>query len=416
MKKASGAPVATLVLPLLAALLAVSPTPSEPRSSQADESSIVPLSYRVISIELESQVSPTSASVRFTRDGVSYSENGERSAYPFLHPLQGQECEVSREFGMVKNDAAGGEYFHPGIDFRASEGAAVFAAAAGKVERSGYTNGYGLFIVIDHGSFSTLYGHLRKDRLVKKGDVVNSGQRIGSVGSTGDTTEALLHYEIRLSRSKSGVLHAIDPRQFLEISKKAGSRGSAASLAFGADVVTPRFSFKAGKVTIACDLADGPFSEQDSPENLPLRNPLGARAGKVDTGFGMRANPFTKKQEFHTGIDIPCSWDCPVYAAGAGSVAKAGYDAGYGNYVIIRHDKLVTLYSHLKDLNGVTVGKKVSAGQRIGLIGNTGKTTGPHLHYEIRLVPDMESGFKDSVKQLFDPQAFLTWASGLGIR
>jgi murein DD-endopeptidase MepM/ murein hydrolase activator NlpD len=399
-----------------AALLVLLSAQADPLPSTANESSIVPLSYKIATVELESLVSPTEASVRFNRDGVSCSESGDRSSYPFLHPLQGQACEVCREFGPVKDGPSGREYFHPGIDFRASEGAPVFAAASGKVERSGYTAGYGLFIVINHGSFSTLYGHLQKIRLVKKGDAVSAGQRIGSVGSTGDTAEALLHYEIRLSRSKSGILNAVDPRQFLDIAKRAGSRGTAASLAYGVEVMTPHFTFKEGKAGISCDLPDGAFSVRDDPAKLPLRNPLGANAGKVDCGFGQRDDPFTKKREFHTGVDIVCFWGCPVYAAGAGVVAKAGTDSGYGNFVIIRHGKIVTLYAHLKDLSAVSVGKELAAGQRIGVIGNTGKTTGPHLHYEIRLVTDADSGFKEEVKQFFDPQVFLDWASGMGIR
>lgn len=416
MQKHGAASVAFPTIAVCASLLVLLSAQAAPLPSGADESSIVPLSYRISTVELESLVSPTEASVRFNRDGVNYSESGARASYPFLDPLKGQTYEVSREFGLVKDGANGREYFHPGIDFRASEGTPVIAAAAGKVERSGYTAGYGLFFLIDHGSFSTLYAHLGKKRLVKKGDTVSAGQPIGSVGSTGDTEEALLHYEIRLSRSKSGILHAVDPRQFLDIAKRAGSRGTAASLAYGVETLAPRFSFKDGKESLSCDLQDGAFSVRDDPANLPLRNPLGSRAGAVDCGFGLRDDPFTKVREFHTGIDIVGFWGCPVYASGAGVVAKAGSDSGYGCFVIIRHGKLVSLYGHLKDLSGVHVGQSVAAGQRIGAIGNTGKTTGPHVHFEIRLVADMGSGFKEEVKQFFDPQAFLDQASELGIR
>lgn len=402
----------------LAAFVLSAPTTlhCEPSLPNADESSIVPLSYKVASVVLETQVSPTSAAVRFTRDGVNYAESGERSAYPFIHPLQGREFAVCRGFGMVKDEARGKEYFHPGVDFAASEGTPVVAAASGKIERYGYTAGYGIYIVINHGSFSSLYGHLRKDRLVKKGDTVAAGARIGSVGSTGDTDGSLLHYEIRLSKSKSGVLHAVDPNDFLDIAKRAGSKGSAASMAFGVDALIPRFAFKGGIVAIDFDLPEGNVAIRGAPSELPLRNPLGKGAYKMDTGFGLRTNPFSKKKEFHTGLDIASYWGAPIYATGSGTVAKIGHDSGYGNYAIIRHGRLVSLYSHLKDLSALSEGMKVSAGTRIGVVGNTGMTTGPHVHYEIRLVDDHDSDFKESVKRLFDPQLFLDWAARLGIR
>lgn len=130
-------PSSTARVYLAAALLAVLPLSSQSTLPYADESSIVPLSYKVAGIELETQVSPSSAAVRFTKDGVNYSESGERTAYPFIHPLQGQNYSVCRDFGMVKDETSGKEYFHPGVDFAASEGTPVAAAASGKVERYG---------------------------------------------------------------------------------------------------------------------------------------------------------------------------------------------------------------------------------------------------------------------------------------
>jgi murein DD-endopeptidase MepM/ murein hydrolase activator NlpD len=88
-------------------------------------------------------------------------------------------------------------------------------------------------------------------------------------------------------------------------------------------------------------------------------------------------------------------------------VAKVGYESGYGFFAIIRHGNLVSLYSHLRDTDSLKEGQSVSAGQVIGRIGNTGATTGPHLHFEIRLVPDLRSGFRESVKQLCDPLSFI---------
>ncbi len=385
------------------------------QASRADESSIVPLSYEVVKIQLESRLTGPEASLRFSRDGVNHSESGERGAYPFLHPLEGQEFSLLRGFGMVNDEVWKKEFFHPGIDFAAAEGSPVLAAASGRVSRSGYTAGYGLFLMLDHGSFSTLYSHLRKDLAVKRGQSVKVGQRIGSVGSTGMTTGPLLHYEIRLSKSKNGKLYAVNPADFLDLASKAGPKGSAATLAFGADVVLPSLTRKAGTFTLSYPVEEGPLQESGPASAFPLLHPLGKGNHIVDTGFGPRLNPFTKKREFHTGIDIVSRWGARVYASGSGSIAKIGYESGYGNYMIIRHGKLVSLYSHLKDTSGFKVGQKVNAGDCIGQIGNTGATTGPHLHFEIRLVTDIDSGFKEAVKQLCDPALFLSWgAEGSG--
>jgi murein DD-endopeptidase MepM/ murein hydrolase activator NlpD len=383
------------------------PLAAEEAPYGADESSIVPKSYTVIGVTLESQLSGQKADLRFTRDGVNYSESGERGDFPFLNPLQGQKCSVIRDFGMVRDSAQGIEYFHPGVDFSAAEGAPVLAAASGTVTRTGYTAGYGLFLLIEHGSFSTLYGHLKKGVLVKKGDSVSVGQRIGSVGATGQAEGPLLHYEVRLSEIKGGHFYAVNPKDFMDLSSRAGPRGSASTLAYGADVVIPRISVKGGQATVSFALEDKTVSETGAPSDFPLLHPLGKGKHPVDTGFGLRVNPFSKKREFHTGVDIVSYWGAKIYAAGSGTVAKVGYESGYGFFAIIRHGNLVSLYSHLRDTDSLKEGQSVSAGQVIGRIGNTGATTGPHLHFEIRLVPDLRSGFRESVKQLCDPLSFI---------
>jgi murein DD-endopeptidase MepM/ murein hydrolase activator NlpD len=107
--------------------------------------------------------------------------------------------------------------------------------------------------------------------------------------------------------------------------------------------------------------------------------------GPISSPFGPRVHPIFHDVRMHTGIDIGASYDSPVWAAAAGSVVVAGPVSGYGNAIVIDHGAgIATLYGHLSKL-GVHVGSTVSAGQTIGAVGNTGTSTGPHLHFEVRV-------------------------------
>lgn len=107
-------------------------------------------------------------------------------------------------------------------------------------------------------------------------------------------------------------------------------------------------------------------------------------SGRVSSGFGTRFHPVDHKTKFHAGMDIAVAKGTPVGAAADGEIAFAGWKGGYGNLVIIRHpDGRESRYGHLDKIN-VAVGERVSAGQNIANSGSTGKSTGPHLHFEIR--------------------------------
>ena len=108
-------------------------------------------------------------------------------------------------------------------------------------------------------------------------------------------------------------------------------------------------------------------------------------SGKQTSGFGTRNDPFGKKQtEFHKGIDIACPVGSKVLASRAGTIAFTGTSGGYGKLIIIEHEHgYRSLYGHLSGYKG-KVGQKVSRGDVIGYSGNTGHTTGPHLHFEVK--------------------------------
>lgn len=113
--------------------------------------------------------------------------------------------------------------------------------------------------------------------------------------------------------------------------------------------------------------------------------PVAAKDMKgASSGFGWRDDPIRHVRKFHAGDDYRGNRGVPVMAAGSGVVILAKRQGGYGNVVYIDHgDGLVTRYGHLQRI-GVQKGETVTAGQPIGKLGSTGRTTGPHLHFEVR--------------------------------
>lgn len=107
--------------------------------------------------------------------------------------------------------------------------------------------------------------------------------------------------------------------------------------------------------------------------------------GWITSGFGYRTSPFTGVKRLHEGLDISNRIGTPVYAPADGTVIYASDRGGYGKTLVINHGfGLTTRYGHMAEFV-VKVGTKVKRGDRIGSLGNTGRSTGPHLHYEVRL-------------------------------
>ena len=103
------------------------------------------------------------------------------------------------------------------------------------------------------------------------------------------------------------------------------------------------------------------------------------------SGYGLRIDPIYKTTKFHSGMDFSANIGTPVYATGDGRVIKVGWESGYGKIIKIDHGfGYVTWYAHLNNYK-VRVGQRVVRGEVIGEVGNTGKSTGPHLHYEVHV-------------------------------
>jgi len=106
---------------------------------------------------------------------------------------------------------------------------------------------------------------------------------------------------------------------------------------------------------------------------------------RLTSEFGMRRDPFTGRMRHHAGIDLAAEEDSSIYAFKPGRVVESGWKSGYGNMVRLRHaDGTETVYAH-NAANMVRSGETVAAGEVIGLVGSTGRSTGPHLHFEVRV-------------------------------
>jgi murein DD-endopeptidase MepM/ murein hydrolase activator NlpD len=176
------------------------------------------------------------------------------------------------------------------------------------------------------------------------------------------------------------------------------------------DAATPRAGMGGPFIPVKLPGDAGPFERQLYRINItraqvdrlnrvlalvPYRKPV---IGEVEftSGFGIRNDPFLGRPAMHTGLDFRAATGDPVRATANGKVASAGWAGGYGRMVEIDHGNgLSTRYGHLSEI-GVKVGDPIKIGQVIGAVGSTGRSTGPHLHYETRI--DGEA---------VDPQKFL---------
>jgi murein DD-endopeptidase MepM/ murein hydrolase activator NlpD len=119
------------------------------------------------------------------------------------------------------------------------------------------------------------------------------------------------------------------------------------------------------------------LSDAEVPDfRLPVKAP-------VSSGYGVRTDPFTGQKRFHSGIDLAAPAGTQVLAPWGGKIVSVGSEAGYGNYVVVQHPEgFQTRYAHLGSAS-VRRGDPVTAGEVLGTVGSSGRSTGPHLHFEI---------------------------------
>lgn len=176
------------------------------------------------------------------------------------------------------------------------------------------------------------------------------------------------------------------------------------------EAAVPRTAMGGPFVPVKLTANAGPFEKQLNRINItraemdrlnrtlalvPYRKPV---IGEVEftSGFGVRSDPFLGRPAMHTGLDFRAATGDPVRVTANGKVVSAGWSGGYGRMVEVDHGNgLSTRYGHLSEIN-VKVGEFVKIGQVVGLVGSTGRSTGPHLHYETRIEGEA-----------VDPQKFL---------
>ncbi|WP_188112272.1 M23 family metallopeptidase [Aquimarina sp. RZ0] len=119
-------------------------------------------------------------------------------------------------------------------------------------------------------------------------------------------------------------------------------------------------------------------------QKIPIRFPVDMKGFKrLSSGYGMRIHPILKRKKFHYGLDLSAKKGTAIYASAAGKITSARYSSSYGNYVIIKHESgYSTLYGHMMK-KIVKKNQDVKQGDIIGYVGSTGRSTGPHLHFEI---------------------------------
>jgi murein DD-endopeptidase MepM/ murein hydrolase activator NlpD len=231
---------------------------------------------------------------------------------------------------------------------------------------------------------------------------------------TGNVDNVLVRLQTSLDRVESRQIAALTSVEDGMESKMRRMRGVITDL--GLDMAqlenaTPRASGMGGPfIPVKLGADAGPFERQLYRINIsraqvdrlnrtlaqvPYRKPV---IGEVEftSGFGVRSDPFLGRPAMHTGLDFRAQTGDPVRATANGKVASAGWAGGYGRMIEIDHGNgLATRYGHLSEI-GVKVGDPIKIGQVIGEVGSTGRSTGPHLHYETRI--DGEA---------VDPQKFL---------
>ena len=166
-----------------------------------------------------------------------------------------------------------------------------------------------------------------------------------------------------------------------------GPTGAAALTSMAPGLTSPE-----NTLALLKDLLQGLESRlQTVSSDVDKRNQLAAATpsiwpthGWLSSSMGNRADPLTGEKDFHPGLDISADKGDPVYSTADGKVTHASSAGNYGNLVIVEHGYgLETRYGHLSSFK-VTVGQAVKRGDLVGLVGSTGRTTGPHLHYEVR--------------------------------
>ena len=253
----------------------------------------------------------------------------------------------------------------------------------------------------------------REARLESRTPIVSAPAPVKFAKAQGGVETALVRLQTSLDQVERRQLASLAGVEDTMESRMRRMRGVISDLGLNMaqlEAATPRGNMGGPYVPVKLDANAGPFERQLYRINItraqvdklnrtlalvPYRKPV---VGEVEftSGFGVRSDPFLGRPAMHTGLDFRAATGDPIRATANGKVVSAGYAGGYGRMVEIDHGNgLSTRYGHMSEIH-VKVGDAIKIGQVIGAVGSTGRSTGPHLHYETRI--DGEA---------VDPQKFL---------
>ncbi|MEO1406265.1 MAG: peptidoglycan DD-metalloendopeptidase family protein [Pseudomonadota bacterium] len=217
--------------------------------------------------------------------------------------------------------------------------------------------------------------------------------RLPQVGLRGDVSKIRDEQDQFLDQiEEMAVERAEAARGILQLTKVGAGRISSGENMGGPEVsfsslMTDEFatpeeqSFALRVAQVAARMEEARYFEE-LVDNLPLATPIGIPS-RITSPFGMRIDPFRKRPSWHGGIDMGAGWNAPIVAAGPGTVIYAGRKTGYGRVVDVDHGGgFVSRYAHLNRIVAKR-GQEVVIGDKLGTMGSTGRSTGPHLHYEV---------------------------------
>jgi murein DD-endopeptidase MepM/ murein hydrolase activator NlpD len=232
---------------------------------------------------------------------------------------------------------------------------------------------------------------------LNRGTMLEPGRESAASGKTaniGETLDRVQDSLDRVDRRQSATLAQMQERYDSEARKvhsvlaSLGLKLDAPSSASGGPFVPiklPPESQSFERAIMRVSIARAEADRLDSAlATVPLHIPVSGEV-EISSPFGVRIDPFQHVAAMHTGIDFRGEFGEPIHATANGTVTNAGWSGGYGNMVEIDHGNgLATRYGHLSAID-VQIGQRIRTGQVIGRLGSTGRSTGPHLHYETRI-------------------------------
>ena len=199
-----------------------------------------------------------------------------------------------------------------------------------------------------------------------------------------DIPKIVINDLVRIFANDVDFQRSVTAGDAFEVLYEDGEEGEARNDLLFASITTRNETYRYYKFQTPDDQMVDFYDENGrSTRKFLVRKPI--TQGETRSGFGMRRHPILGYTRMHTGVDWAAPTGTPIFAAGNGTVIKAGRESGYGNRVEIQHaNGYITTYNHLSGYaRGLTEGQRVRQGQVVGYLGMTGLATGPHLHYEV---------------------------------